>query len=428
MAGKTLNTTNSTSDIFIVKINTAGDTLWSKSIDMGNSEEAYSVQQTFDKGFIISGYVNNNPAPYTLLAVVKLDSIGNLSWAKKITCGNYENLAYSIKEMPDSGYVLIGYIENKIGSAFYPGTCMLRLSSNGTIFWAKEYNPSTSNYTTGNDVIVTSDGLLSYLSGSNGGVVIMKSDFSGNILWSKEYVVFFGNIGGYPMPKLYPTKDKGLVFVTASSPGSPGNIQKIDTLGNILWSQQMFLATTDIIESNDKGFLVLGNGPLLGVKMAPTFNPQIGLITTDSVGNSTACVSSNTLSSNTYTLTTTALTYTSATGNSIYNKHPLISNASLSVDSGCVAMTGGMEDIKDRNALSVYPNPAYDFIVIENPNTNVLQYDVSIKDIEGREVLNEKIKLASAHSVSICDLSNGIYILTLQNEKENYVKKIIIQK
>jgi PKD repeat protein len=78
--------------------------------------------------------------------------------------------------------------------------------------------------------------------------------------------------------------------------------------------------------------------------------------------------------------------------------------------------------------IKIYPNPTSDKLTIETKSGIAQSYVLSVKNIQGQEVLSKKINFANSYSIDVSDLSNGIYILSLQNEKENFVKKIIIQK
>ena len=90
--------------------------------------------------------------------------------------------------------------------------------------------------------------------------------------------------------------------------------------------------------------------------------------------------------------------------------------------------TGIYELTGFNNLIKTYPNPANEIITIESAITGNQDFIVSIKDIQGQELLNEKINFSLSHSINVSSLSNGIYFLTLQNEKENYLSKIVIQR
>jgi len=99
------------------------------------------------------------------------------------------------------------------------------------------------------------------------------------------------------------------------------------------------------------------------------------------------------------------------------------------VKSNWVQLTTNINELTDiTNLIKTYPNPANDIITIESTHTGNQDFIVSIKDIQGQELLNEKVNFTTTHSLNVSSLRNGIYFLTLQNEKENYLSKIVIQR
>jgi hypothetical protein len=88
----------------------------------------------------------------------------------------------------------------------------------------------------------------------------------------------------------------------------------------------------------------------------------------------------------------------------------------------------GIKEIVTENVISVFPNPATEKITIENPNSNYRNYLITIKNIQGQEVFNKKLNFTTSYIIDVSGLSSGVYLLTMQNEKVNYMNKIIIQK
>ena len=56
--------------------------------------------------------------------------------------------------------------------------------------------------------------------------------------------------------------------------GYQSRLMKIDSSGAILWSKSILLYATDVVECNDKGYMVDGNGPVVDyiTKYFPTNN------------------------------------------------------------------------------------------------------------------------------------------------------------
>ncbi len=422
LMGSCKNALSAQKDIFLVKVNVLGDTLWSKAIDLGADGYATSIKQTNDQGYIVCGTVLQYVTPpYTNMFVLKLDAGGGLSWVKKITCANRENKANSVKQLPDSGYIVMGSIEEYTGSTFINNGCLLRLKADGTLLWARSLGPSPMN---GLDVVLTHNGFVCLFDlGLANGCAIAKTDLSGNIVWSKRNYQYSSNmINSVVPPILCATGDGGFVYRSGDSFG-PTHLVKIDSLGQLAWSKFVYLIIFHVLQTPDSGILVLGNGPIYGIKTNLTTNQQIGMIKTDAHGNNlVSCVYDQTITSDTILMTSVAVTCTTATGGTIMPKHPVMENIILSVINGCVAYLGS---IGENHALQItaYSNPASNtlFIEIENGNENA---ELSMYDVHGRLVLQQVLQ-SSATQVDISRLSSGLYIIKLLTVEGVGVKKFI---
>ena len=101
-------------DYWIVKLSSAGETEWQKSLGGSALDKAWSVQQTIDEGYIIVGQsssndgdVSGNHGDTTDYWIVKLSSSGEIEWQRSF--GGYDfDAAYSIQHTSDGGYIIGG--------------------------------------------------------------------------------------------------------------------------------------------------------------------------------------------------------------------------------------------------------------------------------------------------------------------------------
>ena len=49
---------NEISNIYVLRINSVGDTLWTKTYNFGEPSGGCSINQTYDGGYIITGFVS----------------------------------------------------------------------------------------------------------------------------------------------------------------------------------------------------------------------------------------------------------------------------------------------------------------------------------------------------------------------------------
>jgi len=103
-------------DFWLVKLTNTGAKQWEECLGGSDEDVATSVQQTNDGGFIVAGYSSSNDfdvtgnhdywAKYDYW-VAKLGSDGTLQWEKSMG-GKYEDQATSICQTADGGYVVAG--------------------------------------------------------------------------------------------------------------------------------------------------------------------------------------------------------------------------------------------------------------------------------------------------------------------------------
>jgi len=94
------------------------------------NDEAYSIQQTTDGGYIVAGYTWSFGAGWEDVYVLKLNSDGSLAWEKTFG-GNGDDVAYSIQQTANGGYVVAGYTWSF--GAGYDDVYILKLDSNGEL-------------------------------------------------------------------------------------------------------------------------------------------------------------------------------------------------------------------------------------------------------------------------------------------------------
>ncbi len=93
--------------------------------------------------------------------------------------------------------------------------------------------------------------------------------------------------------------------------------------------------------------------------------------------------------------------------------------------------TTGVSNIEDNISMSIYPNPANDFvtIILDDTESNNSKKELSITDINGRLVHNVNLSVGSGnYKVSISGLRPGLYIVNLVSGMYNFKQKLIVKK
>lgn len=428
MAGKILNSGSGTLDIYIAKIDQAGNLLWSKTIYQTDHQEALSIQQTFDGGFIITGYSSYLTAPNSKIVVLKLDLYGAVEWNNLYQGGNNSNYGASVKQTPDSGYAFVGYVENYPP---YDGNGILcKLSQTGTVEWANKYNLTIPTQAMGNDLVVADDGIYSYYS-TPGEFILVKTDFNGIDNWRETIGgLSFGSLCiNCPSPKMKLLPDGNLIFATGTlNFAQPSAVVNIDSAGNYNWSQYLYNSVHDVEQADDHGFFFLGNGPLIGVRATSILNPHVGIIKSDSLGNADLCTTPNGAIGVNFGNTTQGalvLTTTSYVGNSLLIS-PNVTPFVLSEQVSCVDFSGGIDEGSGID-IKVYPNPAGSSFSIQMKGLSG-EVNLRIVDILGQVVFVNEYNLSNENEIKINqDLSKGVYSILVNSGDRKIVNKLIVQ-
>ena len=420
IAGNAFNTSTYKNEALCIKINATGDTVWSKTISQsGISLIAVSVQQTRDSGYIISGYSQENDPPYTRIFSARLDGSGNLIWINVFTGSINGQIAYSAKQTPDNGFLVIGNIAEC--SPCYSYAVLIKLNESGIQSWSKKYKLNSFMYNNGYDFVNTPDGYMCYVSSG-----LMKTDFSGNVLWTKSYSDVAGNgCINCPSPKLRQVSDGGYIMLKGDIFLNGGRITKTDSQGNQLWTNHVLLDAADVIETNQKELVIVGNGPLVGVKMPQTNEPQIGIIQTDSSGNAADCVFSSGNPPIIDTITTSSVTFTAITQGSSNSIYPEIKTINIDERSGCVDFIGGIAEDAETMRISIFPNPATKIITIESEK-DFKEAQLTIYNSKMQLVLQQSVQQKHLE-IDISGFSSGIYFVKITSDNTTGVWKLVKQ-
>ncbi|MBK7854381.1 MAG: hypothetical protein IPJ79_05275 [Bacteroidetes bacterium] len=106
IAGTATETGTFNSDICLIKTNSNGDTLWTKTFGGLNDDYGYSVDQTTDSGYIVAGFMEITSGNWDGY-LVKTNSSGNLLWSK-IFGGTGFDIATAVLQTSDGGFIVSG--------------------------------------------------------------------------------------------------------------------------------------------------------------------------------------------------------------------------------------------------------------------------------------------------------------------------------
>ena len=188
VAGATSSFGAGSGDIILIKTDANGNISWAKTYGRAGWDEARSVQQTSDGGYIVAGRTNSFGAGSYDIILIKTNANGNISWAKTYGGTDYEE-ASSVQQTSDGGYIVAGRTYS-FGAGGYD-IILIKMNANGNISWAKTYGGT--DYEEASSVQQTSDGgyIVAGATSSFGAggydIILIKTDANGNISWAKTY-------------------------------------------------------------------------------------------------------------------------------------------------------------------------------------------------------------------------------------------------
>ncbi len=174
--------------ILLIKTDCIGNTEWSKIYGETGFQGSYCVQQTCDGGYILVGYTDSEGAGSTDIWFIKTDVNGDTVWTKTYG-GNLQDWGYYVEQTHDGGYILTGST-----SSFGAGSAdvwLIKTDQQGNALWTKTYGGNDFDrgievhQISGSGYIII--GRTQSFSSGNMDIWLIETDDQGNIRWSKTY-------------------------------------------------------------------------------------------------------------------------------------------------------------------------------------------------------------------------------------------------
>jgi hypothetical protein len=285
VAGRTSSYGAGETDVYVTRTDSIGDTLWTRVYGGASEDCGHSVRQTSDNGFVVAGHTNSFGAGAADVYLIKADSIGDTLWTRTYG-GSDDDRGKEIRITGDGGYIVVGHTESfGAGNA---DVYLVRTDSTGDTLWTRAHGGADEDG--GHSVQQTLDGgfIITGYTGSFGAsdtnLYLIKTDSSGDTLWTK----MFGGSGVDYGLSVQQTSDSGYVVVGwTNSFGAGGNdayLVKTDTSGNTLWTRTYGGEGDEmgysVHQTSDGGYIVAGYTDSFGAGLGDVY-----LIRTDANGD-----------------------------------------------------------------------------------------------------------------------------------------------
>jgi len=244
-------------DATLVKLDSTGKEVWFKNFGGSGGEAAYDVHQTSDGGYILAGSTTSSGAGEFDVYLVKTDAAGTLQWQKTYGGVNWEE-AYSVQQTTDGGYVLAGYTASFGAGA--RDVYLLKTDAGGNLLWSKTFGDIHSDDAAvvkqakdGGYIIAASTINFVTTDKQYSDLYIIKTDGNGNLQWSKT----FGDAKNDQAIDLQLADDGGIVVV--------GNTDSYSKNGDIFFiklnADGLVTAAPDKQGMQPRSFLLAQNFP-----------------------------------------------------------------------------------------------------------------------------------------------------------------------
>jgi hypothetical protein len=232
--------------IYLIKTDVTGDTIWTKVYQTQLlSPGGWSVKQTYDGGYIVTG---DNASD---VWIIRTDSLGDTLWTR--TYGAIGgDICHSITETSDSGFAFIW--DRQTGGPF--DIRLVKINTNGDFLWMKSCGRGYSF-----SLQQTTDGGYIISGQKNNGVYIIKTNSSGDTVWTKIYGGEF-----HCAWSVKQTYDGG--YIVTGNKGNDIFLMKTDSVGDSLWTKTLGGDSIDVARSvwqiSDGGYIITGSTKSFG--------------------------------------------------------------------------------------------------------------------------------------------------------------------
>ena len=423
----TNDTTDTTADIFIAKYHPNGNVIWAKRF--GGSDQDYVSALTTDTacnvyltgGFyspsIVFGGTTLTSFGQPALYVTKMDSAGNVHWAKSAR----QSADGSTIASSTGGYLYVtGYLYDSLliigndtlfnfdSHAYTPDVFIAKYDGNGNALWAKHAGGTDDDESTGSatdasgnlyiignfwSTIMSFDTLI--LTNQNTGgsdYFLAKYDGNGNALWAK------GVTGQYCWGASVVADANGNVCVTGDFADTSMMFPPVVLNGSASGSN-IFVA--DYNQNGNAQWAIGGKG--FDASDTPTGiaeDAAKNIYIAGYFGDSTLIFGNDTLANDTNN----------------YSGDVFVCKLSAPI------LTSSEVAIQSLQSITIYPNPTTGLFTISLPK-NIMQGEVIVMNMMGQQVYNDTF--AGNRKSMRLELSAGIYFVQVRSGSDIWTQKLV---
>jgi len=233
-----------TRDYCTVKYSSNGDTIWTRTFDSGDWDEAHGVATDSGGNVIVTGWICTPYSGIYNYCTIKYNPDGNMLW-KRIFDWKWEDFAQDVAVDGEGNVIVTGYSDNNINWDW----CTVKYGPDGDTLWIRRVDVGIDDWPWGvatdawDNVIVVG---RVHLGGVQNEAFVMKYNPDGDTLWAKLY---------YDIGRFYDvaTDTSGNVILV-----SDGFTMKCDPEGDTLWTKRSYRALRGVATDPSGNVIVTG--------------------------------------------------------------------------------------------------------------------------------------------------------------------------
>jgi len=252
------------SSLLLLKTDDMGSPIWARSLGANTSHYGTQIEPALDNGIIVAGVgIDAQSLSHALL--LKTSGNGTFEWSKWYTIEGIGTTGLDVVATSDGGYLLGG--EYLSGIHYARRMFVVKTNSTGDTLWTWNFGVVDSIATYFGSLIETSSGDIMICGSSSADTrdaLLIKLDANGNMISCKG----IGSIKAERGKEVIETSDGGYAMLGEAE----GNnvvfgalyIVRMNSQGDTLWTRTYDEDLEDIgeqiVETADKGFLILSTG------------------------------------------------------------------------------------------------------------------------------------------------------------------------
>ena len=248
-------------DVYLVRFNSAAETLWTRTYGTTSDQYGYAVSACDDGGFVIAGFTQVSSTRWDVL-LLRTDALGNQLWYKTYGQDSTIWAAYGVTRTPDGGFLAVGS-RGPYGQNTRYDMLGLKCDAAGDSVWSRTYASDQADQAL--CVTVCPDGgfLLGGLMGNTSDLALVRVNSAGDEQWRRTY----GGAGQDRADALCQTADSGFIVAGSITPQGTYNadawLLKTDAGGDTSWTRVFGGAGNDaatgVVEVPNFGYGVAGS-------------------------------------------------------------------------------------------------------------------------------------------------------------------------